>query len=235
MRGELLRSRIMFAHDRAMTLALHLLLAAAWGFAIWSLFQAGRARWPEAVALLAVASLAQHWPPKLGIVPAIEALAILAGIYAMFARGAGRGARFSEEEAPLVAALPGLSPPAARHLIDQGVWVAGREGEVLIDEWKPIANLYFLERGSATVSVAGRSVGMCRAGQFAGEVTVLSGDPATATVTLAEPSRMWCIEAAKLRDAAALHADVHAAVEAAIVRSLTDKLVETNRSAARDR
>lgn len=216
-------------------LALHLLVAAAWAFAAWSLFQAGRARWPEALALLAAVSIAAVWPPRLGIVPAAQALALLAALYALAARGAGRAAKFSEDEAPLVAALPGLSPAATRHLIDQGVWVTGREGEVLIDEWKPIANLYFVAQGSATVSVAGRSVATCRAGQFAGEVTVMSGDPATATVTLAEPSRLWCIEAAKLRDAAALHSDVHAAIEAAVVRSLTEKLVETNRSAARDR
>ena len=38
----------------------------------------------------------------------------------------------------------------------------------------------------------GRQVGTCRAGDLIGEVTVLSGEQASATVILTGPARFWC-------------------------------------------
>ncbi|MBA3896879.1 MAG: cyclic nucleotide-binding domain-containing protein [Sphingomonadaceae bacterium] len=207
------------------------LLVLAWGYAVWNLTLGRRARWPEAIAALAAASLIAAGP--FHVVALIEVAALVVALFLIVSRGRQGGAALAGDVAPIAAALPGLSAASVSHLVAQGVWVAGKPGEVLIDEWKPIANLYFLASGSATVSVAGRSIGMCRPGQFAGEATVMSGDPATATVTLAESARLWCIEAEKLRETARLHEDVRAAVEAAIRQSLTEKLVATNRAAAK--
>ena len=43
--------------------------------------------------------------------------------------------------------LAGLGRAQARRLIDQGMWIDGRSGDVLIREGEPAAQLYYLASG----------------------------------------------------------------------------------------
>ena len=45
--------------------------------------------------------------------------------------------------------VAGLSQNRARHLIDQGMWLAGKEGDVLTREGEPVGHLYYLAEGEA--------------------------------------------------------------------------------------
>jgi hypothetical protein len=134
----------------------------------------------------------------------------------------------AEEEAMLAGLFSALPRSRARHLLDQGFWLSGGEGDVLTREDEPVGHLYFLAAGEARVISHGRQVGLCRAGDLVGEVTVLSGDRASATVVLSGPARFWCAPADVLRPYLKTHSDVRHALEEGFATSLRSKLRSSN-------
>jgi CRP-like cAMP-binding protein len=137
--------------------------------------------------------------------------------------------RFSEEEeAMLRGVFSALPRGRARHLLDQGFWLSGSEGDVLTREDEAVTHLYYLAGGEARVVSHGRQVGTCRPGDLIGEATILSGDQASATVTLSEPSRFWCAPAEVLRPYLQAHEDVRHALEQGFADALKSKLRSSN-------
>jgi CRP-like cAMP-binding protein len=137
--------------------------------------------------------------------------------------------RFTEEEeAMLKGVFSALPRSRARHLLDQGFWLTGREGDVLTREEEKVTHLYYLAAGQAKVMSHGRQVGTCRRGDLIGEVTVLSGDQASATVVLTGPARFWCAPASVLRPYIQAHDDVRRALEQGFAASLQAKLRQSN-------
>lgn len=141
--------------------------------------------------------------------------------------------RFTPDEEPMLGALlSGLPRARARHFLDQGLWLTGRDGEALIREGEPVTHLFYLATGEARVTSGGKQVGRLGSGDLIGEVTVLSGDVASATVTLAGAARMWCAPAQTLRLYLDAHHDVRHAVEQSFSAALRHKLQEMNRAVA---
>ena len=139
--------------------------------------------------------------------------------------------RFNPDELAMVRALFGDLPTSrARHLIDQGVWLTGREGDVLTREGEPVGHLYYLAEGEARVLSLGSQVGLCRKGDLIGELTVLSGETATATVILDTPARFWCAPADDLRPYVEAHEDIRRAIEHGFATVLKAKLRASNRA-----
>jgi len=144
-----------------------------------------------------------------------------------------RGVRFTDEEKRMIDSLvAGLSKSRARHLIDQGIWLTGKQGDVLTREGEPVGHLYFLAEGEARVMSLGRQVGSCRAGDLIGELTVLSGETASATVILTGPARFWCAPAEDLRPYVEAHDDIKRAIEHGFATALKSKLRASNRTIA---
>lgn len=146
---------------------------------------------------------------------------------------ASRKVRFSAEERGMLDSfVAGLSKSRARHLIDQGMWLNGKAGDVLTREGEPVSHLYYLAEGEARVMSMDRQVGSCRAGDLIGELTVLSGETASATVILTRPSRFWCAPAEVLRPYVEAHEDIHRAIEHGFAMALKSKLRASNRAIA---
>ncbi len=78
----------------------------------------------------------------------------------------------------------------------------------------------------------GRQVATCRAGDLIGEASILTGEPATATVVLAGPARLWCMPAATLRDYLAADAELRAHLERSFALAVRTKLHTSNRTIA---
>lgn len=134
----------------------------------------------------------------------------------------------AEEEAALAGPLKTLPRSRARHFFDQGFWLSGREGDVLTREDEAVTHLFYLSAGEARVMSHGRQVGLCRPGDLIGEVTVLSGDRASASVTLTGPARFWCAPATVLLPYLSAHDDVRRALEQGFTSALTAKLRQSN-------
>ncbi len=149
-----------------------------------------------------------------------------------FMRGNAK-VRFTPDEEPMLKALlSGLPRARARHFLDQGLWLNGKPGETLIREGEPVTHLFYIADGEAEVTSGGRAVARCGAGDLVGEVTVLSGDNASATITLTRPARMWCAPAQTLRLYLDAHHDVRHAVEQSFAGALRQKFRDMNRTVA---
>lgn len=158
---------------------------------------------------------------------------IVGGVQAASVLGANRTAKFDEDEKAMLAGpLAGLGRAQARRLIDQGIWIEGRPGDVLIREGEPAAQLYFLANGAADVHSRGNLVGRAVPGQLVGEATVLGESAAIATVTLTQPSRFWCAQGRTLNAYLAANPDARHALEHGFTVSLREKLEAMNRAAA---
>jgi CRP-like cAMP-binding protein len=141
--------------------------------------------------------------------------------------------RFTPDEQHMMDSLfDGLPRSRARHLVDQGVWISGKAGDTLTREGEPVDHLYYLAEGDARVLSRGVEVGQCHAGDLIGELTVLSGETATATVVLTRPSRFWCAPAEDLRPYVEAHEDIRRAIEHGFATVLKAKLRASNRAIA---
>jgi hypothetical protein len=157
---------------------------------------------------------------------------IVAGVQAFSGLVANQAAKFNADEQQMLSGpLSGLGRAQARRLIDQGIWMDGRTGDVLIHEGEEAAQLYYLATGSADVHSRGKLVGKVTAGQLLGEATVLGEAAAIATVTLSQPSRFWCAQGRALNAYLAANPDARHALEHGFNVSLREKLEAMNRAA----
>lgn len=158
---------------------------------------------------------------------------LVAGVQVASVLGANRAAEFTEEEQQMLqGVLAGLGRAQARRLIDQGLWIDGREGEVLIREGHPAAHLYYLASGGGDVHSRGNLVGQIVPGQLIGEATVLGEADAIATITLTQASRFWCAQGNSLNAYLSANPDARHALEHSFTVSLRQKLDAMNRAAA---
>ncbi len=210
-----------------------LLLAGGAVLAIGSLGRAGR--WMRlslaaAGAIALVGALPRHRLALVAVAAVLVALNLARLALLLRPR---RGAALRDEEARFAErALPRMGSAEARQLLDQGLWIDGRAGELLTREGEPVTHLFYLSEGEAAVASGGHRVATCAAGNFLGEVTVLSGAPATATVTLATHARFWCVTADALGRFLRLNPATRAALEAAFASGMADKLRLANRRLA---
>ena len=169
------------------------------------------------------------------VLPAVGAtLLLLVNLLQAWLLAAGdRRVRFSaEEEAMASGVLARMPRRQARQLLDQGMWISGKPGEVLTREGESVSHLFYLAQGSANVTNGGRHVATCRPRHFIGEITVLTDQPATGTVSLDGPARFWCVAADALRRFLAANPELRGPLEDSFSGNLREKLVLANREIA---
>lgn len=212
-----------------------LLFHAGWGLLLAAMLAPRLKAARGFVALAAAAWLAQALFWTADPAGAAWSGAILLACTVLLARDLdrGRSVRFTDEEQAMVDSLvTGLSRSRARHLVDQGYWLNGSPGDVLTHEGEPVDNLYWLASGEAKAMSGGRQVGTCAAGDLIGEIAALSDEPATATVILDAPTRMWCAPVASLRPYVLADDEIKRAIERGFAEALKTKLKAANRTIA---
>ena len=163
------------------------------------------------------------------VLPALVAL--VAGVQAGSGLVAGRSARFERHEQPLRRGpFSGMNRAKARTLIDQGLWIDAKAGDVLEREGEPVTHLHWIADGAAKLIVDGAATATCGPRTLIGEATIFSGEPAKGTVKLASDSKLWSIEAETLLAYAEAHPDVRQILDHGFTRSLADKLDALNRA-----
>lgn len=123
----------------------------------------------------------------------------------------------------------GLEPAHFRQLLDAGQWHDGKQGDVLTVEGEPVKALSYLLEGHARVTFRGTEVALCAPGSLVGEGGALTGEAATATVTLSGDGRYFSIDGSKLAALASRNAELGVYLRRLFSDDLRDKLMESNR------
>lgn len=120
-----------------------------------------------------------------------DAVFILINLYQLFWLVRDRlSLTLPEQDAPLLRdALSGLDDAQIARLLKAAEWKTFNPGEILTRQDAPLDSLFFLLSGRAAVAVNGSLVTYLEKGSFIGEIAYLTGNPATAMVTIDEPSR----------------------------------------------
>jgi len=141
--------------------------------------------------------------------------------------------RFSDEEQMFITHMAnGLPSHRARELLNTGIWMSAAPGTVLTREGQPVDHLSFVVSGKADVIVREKTIASSGAGMAIGEITYLTGEPATATVHVAEHMHLLRFDAQQLREFIARNADIGAILEQNMANHLRSKLVSMSETAS---
>ena len=121
-------------------------------------------------------------------------------------------------------------PSRQNHLRDLISWRDIASGDVLMREGEAHPPLIYVASGRADIDHGGQSVGSCSSGDFLGEMSVISGRVASATVTASEDMRIARFDRDALADLVRTVPEMGKAIDAALNRSLAAKLLRMNQS-----
>ena len=133
-----------------------------------------------------------------------------------------------EEEALLRTRMPRLPKLSARAFFNAGGWVDVPEGEKLLVEMAPVGHLFYLSEGLVSVCGNGQEITQLQSG-FLGEINVVDGAPASATVSAEAPSRVFVIAREALKDLFAKDVEFKSALQASLSREMGQRLMRANR------
>ncbi|MCE5974941.1 cyclic nucleotide-binding domain-containing protein [Sinirhodobacter sp. WL0062] len=136
--------------------------------------------------------------------------------------------RLTEDEARVVSILaPGLKIDRARRLLRTGRFREAQPGHNVAIDGTPIADLVLILGGRLQVKKSGVQVATLGAGALVGELSFISGGPATADVTVDIPSRLFELPIAEFRALLERNDDIAQAIRQSIGNDSARKLVET--------
>jgi hypothetical protein len=118
----------------------------------------------------------------------------------------------------------GFSDTQLARLVTAGTWRILEHGTVLTREGEPVGELALLCNGQAVVEAQGNIVAHLRGGAFVGEMAFVSGNPASATVTVEHTTRAFIFDMEKLRKLVETDDLVAVAIHRVIGRDLAQKL-----------
>jgi CRP-like cAMP-binding protein len=123
-------------------------------------------------------------------------------------------------------AFAGLDRRQLARLVRTGAWRTFEPPAKLTQEGLPVQELVLICDGNASVESHGRVVAHLHGGAFVGEMAFISGNPASATVTVERPTRAFVFDMARLRQLAETDDLLAVALHRVIGRDLTQKLAE---------
>ena len=173
------------------------------------------------IAWFAVHGAAPDWMPILWLA-ILSAINLLRLVELLVPR---LNARFDPELRALAEGpFAGLEPRVLEHLSRIGFWRDLKDGHMLICEGQRVDAVHLVAAGGAQVTIRGRAVATLQPGSFAGEMSFLSGAPASATVITAGPARVFSLRQDSLARAIAEDASLRAAVQQRFGRDVAAKL-----------
>ncbi len=97
---------------------------------------------------------------------------------------------FTDEERELYETLfKNFEPFEFMKLLRIGKWIEAKQGEALTIEAEPVDNIILIYNGRLSVEIGGQRVGEVKDGSLIGEISFITGGPATATVRALEKTR----------------------------------------------
>ncbi|MCT2559718.1 Crp/Fnr family transcriptional regulator [Tsuneonella sp. YG55] len=151
---------------------------------------------------------------------------------ALAARRRRIGAMRAEERALLEDILRVEDPARQRRLIGLLTWRDAEPGEVLIRQGQPHPPLIYIASGAAGIELDGRLVGVAGEGDFLGDMSVATGEPASTAVVVTNPMRIAEVDRVALAQMAEVAPEIGAAFDSALNRALAAKIRRMNEAAA---
>jgi len=133
--------------------------------------------------------------------------------------------RFAEHEAPFAASMPAsVDRRSIRRLLRLAHLRHAEPGQTLTTEGAPVGELMFIADGVVQIERGGTIVAVCGSGDFLGEMSFVTGGPATATAVAARPVRYLAFDQTRLRHALEADSELKQAMDASFSRNLVGKL-----------
>lgn len=123
-------------------------------------------------------------------------------------------------------------PRQQRHLLEVITWRDAKLAEVLMWQGQRAPPLVFLASGEAKIEHDGVELGSCGAGEFMGEMSLISGLRATATVTVSEAARIAVFDRDVLLRLLPDMPDLARSLDHAFNRGLAEKIQRMNKARA---
>ena len=137
--------------------------------------------------------------------------------------------RFDEDQQHFVQNMPdSVDRSAIKKLLDQSDLQKLQPDEVVTREGERVKQLLYIADGIIKIERGDRLVAICGPGDYIGELSFLSGNPATATATVVKPTRALVFDQAQLATAIAADGQLRRTLESALNRNLAGKLVRAN-------
>ena len=142
---------------------------------------------------------------------------------------AGRRRRMSDDERFFIqTVMPTLEGNLRARMLKLARWQTREPGDVLVEEGQAKPELVFIASGAASVERAGVMVGVCGPGDFLGEMSFLTGKPASATVRVANEARCCVFDPGVLKAVIEKNPAIRQALENSFNRNLVGKLERMN-------
>ena len=136
-----------------------------------------------------------------------------------------RPSQFSDEENYFISnCLEGVEQIHTRKLMKLATWVEVEEGATLISQNEQPTHLQYIIKGRANINRDEELLGTAKRGEFIGEMSFLTKQPASASVITREPTRYLAFPCDLLREYLKKTPQVRHALEASFNRDLVSKL-----------
>lgn len=153
-----------------------------------------------------------------------------AGKMAIIHHGSRQGSMTAEERALIEQVLQVEGPAQQRRLRDVIKWRDAEPGEVLMRQGQAAPPLIYVASGRMAIEHDGLPVGSCGAGDFLGEMSLISGGGASASVKVALASRIAVFDRDGLQRLAGGLPDLARALDRAFTQGLAAKIERMNRA-----
>ncbi len=141
--------------------------------------------------------------------------------------------RFPEEQQHFADNMPADTDKAAlKRLLDLSDLERLTPESVVTREGEAVTKLVYIADGIIKIEHGGRVVAICGPGDYVGELSFLSGKPASATATVVKPVRALTFDQAKLADAIKGDGALRRTLESALNKNLAGKLMRSNETGA---
>jgi CRP-like cAMP-binding protein len=138
-------------------------------------------------------------------------------------------ARLPEKDAVMLRqSFSGLDDAQIARMLRAADWKDYVPGDVLTKQDAPVDALYFLCSGRASVEVDGKFITYLERGSFVGEIAYLTGNPATAKVTIDEPSRALAFSKMRMAKVMASDNQISGILYQLLGRDLAQKMRRAN-------
>ena len=143
-----------------------------------------------------------------------------------------RGFLRAEEVALMENVLEVQEPAHQRRLLDVIEWRDVAVGDILMEQGQAQPPLIYVASGAAGIEHDGRLVGVCGTGDFLGEMSMITGERASARVVVTNPMRIAVFDRGALAQLSNALPELSRAFERALNRGLAAKVLRMNAALA---